>query len=303
MANPTTWHLLPPDLIELQLGQLDLLAAMYPDELSINEETQQLMEKLREGDPPQPTSSPITATVVLLQPVTPTSDTPAAAEAQPYTLEIHLSASFTYMGTTTPDEPPAMTLRIQQPAWLSRAATATLTASLPAGSDILESLASVHDLACTQLTQTLQQATAVSTSSSTTDSDPLVRVWFYFPSISTRAKRTDLITHAPTYHLTGFLYAGKPGLLCVEGASRSIDAYMRFIKTESWGDIPAGHKKVSERLREEGEGLERCWGEMREITDEVGGRKGMRANRADLGAVEEWLATWGLQERVGRVVM
>ena len=113
------------------------------------------------------------------------------------------------------------------------------------------------------------------------------RTWFYFPSISTRSKRDDLVHSAPSYGLTGFLYAGKPGLLCLEGGSQNIDEYMRFIKTESWGDIPAHHKKVSERLRETE--VERVFGDMSEITDSVGERRGQRVNRGDMRAVEEWL--------------
>lgn len=52
----------------------------------------------------------------------------------------------------------------------------------------------------------------------------------------------------PTSYPTNTL-PGKPGLLCVEGPSRTIDHYMARIKSESWRDIPPGHKKVSERMR------------------------------------------------------
>lgn len=60
-----------------------------------------------------------------------------------------------------------------------------------------------------------------------------VWVWFYFPSISTHLKRSDFILYTPSYALTKFFYEGKPGLLCVEGASKNIDDYMKFIKTVS----------------------------------------------------------------------
>jgi hypothetical protein len=38
---------------------------------------------------------------------------------------------------------------------------------------------------------------------------PLVRVWFYFPSLNTREKRQNMVDWAPSYSLTGFVLAGK----------------------------------------------------------------------------------------------
>jgi hypothetical protein len=133
--------------------------------------------------------------------------------------------------------------------------------------------------------------------------EPLIRAWFYFPSISTRSKRDDLINHAPSYGLTGFLLAGKPGFLCLEGKSSSIDDYMKFIKTESWGDIPAHHKKVSERYRESGKDVNRAFEGMREVTDEVGERRGERANRTDMKALEMWLGKRGFGDVMRKLVI
>jgi hypothetical protein len=75
---------------------------------------------------------------------------------------------------------------------------------------------------------------------------------------------------------------------------------MRFIKTESWGDIPAHHKKVSERYRE---AAERVFTDMTEITDTVGERRGQRQNRGDMKAVEEWLDERGLKDVLKKVLM
>ena len=133
---------------------------------------------------------------------------------------------------------------------------------------------------------------------------PLVRVWFYFPSLSTREKRDDLVSMAPMYALTGFVLAGKPGVLCLEGASRDIDAYMKTIKTESWGDIPSYQKKVSERYREEGQAVGgRRFVGMQEITESLGERRGERANRGDMKALEAWLKERGLGEAFEKVIM
>jgi hypothetical protein len=176
-------------------------------------------------------------------------------------------------------------------------------ADLPAEEDMLGTIEHIKEAAAEQLEQSANTAAASTTAKpGTLYKGDLVRVWFYFPSISTRSKRDDFIIHAPSYHLTGFLYAGKPGLLCVEGGSQSIDDYMKWIKTESWGDIPAHHKKVSERYRETKD-VGRVFTDMTEITDMVGERRGQRANRGDMKAMEEWLTERGLGEAFAKVLM
>lgn len=77
---------------------------------------------------------------------------------------------------------------------------------------------------------------------------------------------------------------------------------MRFIKTESWGDIPAYQKKVSERWREVGV-KGRVFEGMSEITDQVGERRGERGMRGDMGGLEEWLVGRGVGEAFARVLM
>lgn len=110
-----------------------------------------------------------------------------------------------------------------------------------------------------------------------------------------------MVNLAPGYALTGFVLAGKPGVLCLEGASPDIDSYMSFIKTHSWGDIPSYQKKVSERFRET-EGVQRVFSGMEEITDSLGERGGQRANRGDMQALEAWLGSRGLQEAFEKVI-
>lgn len=65
------------------------------------------------------------------------------------------------------------------------------------------------------------------------------RVWYWLPSLSTRAKRADIVRAAPTWSLTGFVLAGKPGIICLEGTAKNVDGYMNWIKAVSWSDIPS----------------------------------------------------------------
>lgn len=295
MAEPTLWHLLPPDLLEIQIGQVDLLMAMYPDDITVDEHAAKMLEYLRNaiddtGSLPHD-SAPVISMVLQL----PMTEGDALRDES---IRLDLTAPFTFEGGSRPDEPPTFRVRISQPSWLSRAATIRLQDGIPEGGDLLSTIEHIKEAAAQAHQESLQTKTTSITSA--TDSGPLVRVWFYFPSISTRSKRDDFVKFAPAYNLTGFLYAGKPGLLCVEGGSNSIDEYMRFIKTESWGDIPAHHKKVSERYRES---AGRVFSDMTEITDTVGERRGQRQNRGDMKAMEEWLDERGLKEALTKVLM
>jgi hypothetical protein len=296
MISPPIWHLLPPDLIELQLGQVDLLAAMYAEEITLEESSKKQLETLRCFEDGNTISNLSTAPSIPISLQIPISHDNPDSRA----LRLDLVVPFTYEGDELPEDPPKVKVRIQQPSWLSKSATNQLMADLPEDEDLLGIIEHIKEAASQQVEQA-QNNPNIETAI-LNETGPLVRVWFYFPSISTRSKRDDFIIHAPSYHLTGFLYAGKPGLLCVEGDSQRIDDYMKYIKTESWGDIPAHHKKVSERYRET-KNIERIFPDMTETTDMVGERRGQRANRGDMKAMEEWLTERGLGEAFTKVLM
>ena len=237
-----------------------------------------------------------------------------------------------YDGSEPPPEPPGPRVRIRQPDWLSRVGTARLAAEVP-GADgeagdllgVIETIKEAASRAPPPASDGPRNCHGENSNGHNPYPDkagnpaprgqeaaePPVRAWFYFPSISTRAKRDDLVSYAPAYGLTGFLLAGKPGVLCVEGAPGRVDAYMRFIRTESWGDIPAHHKKVSERYREVialpssiggGPGGGRAFPDMCEITDELAAsRRGERGNRNDMKALEAWLVGRGLGDAFSKV--
>ncbi|EFQ28227.1 hypothetical protein CGRA01v4_11833 [Colletotrichum graminicola] len=310
MAASPLWGLLPTDLVEHQVGQIDLLTAMYPaeGEVAIERESEETLSLFRSrledpSSPPLPPfARPPQVTILLTLAITQEegSSSPKALQLDigvPFAREVESAAG----EEKDEGEAPRIRVRVRQPAWLSRAATAQLNARVAegGGEDLFGTIEVVKDAAA----EYLERAAAGGEGDAEAEEEPLVRVWFYFPSISTRSKRDDFVAHAPGYGLTGFLYAGKPGLLCLEGGSRAIDDYMSFIKTESWGDIPAHHKKVSERHRERGVAA-RAFPDMREVTDSVGGeRRGQRANRGDMKAVEAWLAERGLGDAFAKVLM
>lgn len=350
--------LLPPELLEMQLSQIDLLVAMYPsnEELVVSDDTRASIERARQtcsggtDDTSAPSDEPrdgLARDIYLnLKLSVAEQEDAAASAAATVELEIVVPLGFYHSKDSSggddemPDEPPRVRTRMRQPSWANRAEVAAINDGVPADDDVLGAIEYMREAAAQTYTASLLSLSSTATADSTTngssgtshddamrlgsstsfspttrgDHERLVRVWFYFPSISTRSKRDDLVRNAPAYGLTGFLLAGKPGLLCLEGGSKAVDEYMRFIKTESWGDIPAHHKKVSERYREEsttaggagGEGIvvRRVFADMTEITDTVGGeRRGERANRGDMKAIEAWLTDRGLGEAFTKVLI
>ncbi|TPX11901.1 uncharacterized protein E0L32_007399 [Thyridium curvatum] len=311
--DSTGRHVLPKDLMEMQLGQIDLLMAMYaPDDaISIRDDSMSRVEELRswcESDDtvPPPAVNPPSVNLRLTLTL---SDCDGDESKAPLPLQLDISVPIVLpagedSSTNSLTEPPKVKIRAVQPEWMSRADVARLNDEIP-DEDLLTAIEHVKEAALAQLEQS-QAEQSTSDVAAGTAPEPLVRVWFYFPSISTRAKRDDLIDNAPRYGLTGFLLAGKPGVMCLEGGARAIDDYMRFIKTESWGDIPPQHKKVSERYREAGAGaggISRAFADMREITDVLGERRGERANRNDMKALEAWLNQHGVGGAFSKILI
>ena len=272
--------ILPLELLEAQLAQIELLLAMYPTEGTVlNPAALSCLRTAIENN--APSSLP------------PSIDVDLSLEARdtPPPNDILVHISFPLCGLPSTEPPPR--IRLGQSSWMSKAERGAFAAHM-----VSDDLFTAIEAALEPISTHLQTQRAEKTAP-TEETTPVSRVWFYFPSISTRSKRDDIVLHAPRYGLTGFLLAGKPGILCLEGESRLVDEYMRFIKTESWGDIPAHHKKVSERYRQE-EIVGRVFSDMCEITDQLE-RRGERANRNDMRELEAWLAKRGLGEAFERV--
>jgi hypothetical protein len=284
--------ILPADIMESQLATIDLLTAMFPapGELEIPESTTQCVEKLRgwcEDPASKPSNIPSSIYLLVCLPI-------AGGDR---TIQVNVSIPLQCEDPETIDQTPPLGYSLRQPEWMSKAEVAEVATSIPEG-DALEAFEYFQTEASRFLE--IKQSQAVS-SEDRGSGGPVVRVWFYFPSLSTRKKRDDMVNLAPGYSLTGFVLAGKPGVLCLEGASSDIDSYMSFIKTHSWGDIPSHQKKVSERFRET-EGTQRVFSGMEEITNSLGERGGQRANRGDMQALEAWLGSKGLQEAFEKVI-
>ncbi|GIZ40036.1 hypothetical protein CKM354_000339100 [Cercospora kikuchii] len=287
---------LPSEVLEGQLDTWELLHAMYPaaDDESSNTETEAVVQDLRLWLEDSTSACPhLPDTLGLLISLHDPDDGAGS-------LQIDVTLPFGQLAehSASEEEIPLYRLRVLQPQWLTKAEVVHLSQDIP-GDDIVSALEYITERA---READLSRALQASTIATNHDTMPLVRVWFYFPSISTREKRDDIVNYAPSYGLTGFLLAGKPGILCLEGNAQEIDSYMNFIKTQSWGDIPPQHKKVSERLRETGEDVTRVFPAMEEITDSIE-KRGARGNRGNMQAVEAWLDERGLKDAFTKVLM
>jgi hypothetical protein len=294
---------LSKQVLEAQQSIVHLLSSMFLGlgELEIDEDSQTVLATLAEYlDAPDtfdsvPVLSNAHITIYL-----------SVADSKTVTLSIVL-----HLRSANPESrsPPLLELSIKHPSWLSRTSYERLVSSLPSytGSSALD-VQGAED-GRDWLMQVIEHLDSESTKHMLTESTTspcspvpappttppeITRVWFYLPSLSTREKRTDMITLASKHALTGFVLAGKPGLLCIEAPDRTApDAYIAELKTVSWADIPPHQKKITERYREVGLRA-RAFEDMREVTEIISTR-GARANRGDMGEVRAFLEDKGLK--------
>ncbi|WWC96859.1 hypothetical protein V866_003734 [Kwoniella sp. B9012] len=281
--------------LEAQLDLLQLLTSMYTStELLLPESTQSILDTYL-GDP----SSDLNAQGVeeleceLELPIDEYN-----ANSEKVTFQILLS-------TSSKD----LKMRFKQPTYLNRSQYETLIQDIPQYDEneesseyILNSVESIKTSLQSILELSTLQNQELEVKEDAQDKQ-IDRVWFWLPSLSTREKRDDMVNFAKEVGLTGFVLAGKPGILCVEGNSQVIDKYMSRIKSESWSDIPKHHKKITERLRRPLPTPDkRSFTDMKEITDIIP-HYGQYNHRGDMSEVKRLMDQWGVGEDFGAVVM
>ncbi|KAG8771447.1 hypothetical protein FRC12_003606, partial [Ceratobasidium sp. 428] len=300
---------LSAQVLETQLSIADLLASMFygEGELEMDDETAETIVALRDyldtsGSPKISASSFRDLHISIYLGV---SD----SQTLVLTTILHLRAPL-----VSPHKlPRLLELSIKHSSWLSRTLYEELLGSLPPYQGSLAPDVQGAEDARDWLMRTIEHLQSESTaaklnpSASTsvlnlssipaplaaTAPDKITRAWFYLPSLSTRSKRADIVNLAPDHSITGFVLAGKPGLLCVESPSPlGPDSFIAKIKTESWADIPSHQKKITERYRESG--VKRAFESMDELTEMISTR-GARGNRGDMGEVRVFLEERGLK--------
>jgi len=69
------------------------------------------------------------------------------------------------------------------------------------------------------------------------------RVWMYFHHIYSSKKRSAILALSGQLKLGGFCLSGKPGMICIEGADKACEEFVRQLRSWTW-------KRMTVRLRE-----------------------------------------------------
>lgn len=234
--------LLPRPALELQLETLELAESLFPlsGELEVDEHSAAALPSLRawikagtDGDRSTVTADELSFTVTLSleQERDPSSPYPLVLQVR-----IPLTPSVDARHTLD-DGASAATVHLQQPVWLSRTAHDALAASLPSANPrtflsnadlLLETIDYVRNRAIALLPPPASAAELARANGgggggsggrrrraaparADGQDDEEYRVWLWFPSLSTREKRDDIVNWAGDYSLTGFVLAGASG--------------------------------------------------------------------------------------------
>lgn len=113
------------------------------------------------------------------------------------------------------------------------------------------------------------------------------RLWIYSHHIYSKFKRRDIFEWASELGLCGFSMPGKPGIVCVEGATQQVDEFWYRVRRLNWKRIMIKEQEVIQLERREVSSL--CkFGKFQELELEVQGGKG-RNYHMDLGQFYEYL--------------
>jgi hypothetical protein len=193
-----------PDNVEYQLSNISLLQSMYPDssELSISPSCRSSYSALE-------------------------ADLQASVNVDQLELLHSTSIEQGEIGLLIilPLNRSRVEVSLRQPSWLTRAEWEQVRALPPSAEDdlVVEYLLDTTDLIRRRVSR-LAKYQVVAETKPDISLDPatglplkpkscLQRVWFWFPSLSSKEKRRDLITFAEEHLLTGFLLAGEFKLL------------------------------------------------------------------------------------------
>lgn len=81
----------------------------------------------------------------------------------------------------------------------------------------------------------------------------LKRIWLWSHHIYSKIKRQDIMKLAKDYDLNGFMWPGKPGVICFEGTSSNVDDVVKIVKGWQWQKlkivrVEASHESAVEKF-------------------------------------------------------
>ncbi|KAL0242129.1 hypothetical protein I308_105758 [Cryptococcus tetragattii IND107] len=299
-------------VVQTQLSTLQILISMYPSETTLPPSTAALVEAFELGEE-DGIEAPESLEAELSIKVDEEREEEIGVVISLRTTDVDLENHPPNTQVAGDVEPtPQIHVRPKQPTWLSNSSYTTLLSSLfplpleGEGSEyILTSIEHIRESLLPLLSKEgIEESDGQGKKQEVKkDEGPEQRVWFWFPMLSTKEKRNDIVQYAEEMGLTGFVLAGKPALLCVEGPGLTVERYMSRIKSESWSDIPSYQKKVTERFRRPLIPPDhRAFTKMTEITNLIP-KYGQYNHRGEMSEVRRLMEEWGVGEDFGAVVL
>lgn len=84
-----------------------------------------------------------------------------------------------------------------------------------------------------------------------TESSTMGRAWLWSHHIYSKIKRQDIMKLSKDYCLNGFMWPGKPGVICLEGYAENVEDVVKIIKTWNWQKLKLVKMEVSEEPQPE----------------------------------------------------
>lgn len=230
------------DNITEQLQELEVLTAMYPEELVMTDPT--LIIDAREYCESQGQSSIILQSLnfdLSLASQNCSSNNDAASDKREENQYLHFKLSVKLPKSYPSIERPELSIIAD------RMSRAELTNAKNAMNDFVSTLA-LDEQILLEIIMWLQETLVTfidkdskssvnETKDIKTGSDVFVSMWLYMHHIYSKHKRKDIQNWSRDYDLTGFSLPGKPGVVYIEGLEANVDAYFERLKSLPWKSI------------------------------------------------------------------
>lgn len=95
-----------------------------------------------------------------------------------------------------------------------------------------------------------EESNMLDAKSSQETKDEFARLWIYSHHIYNKKKREEIVKKARELKLTGFLLAGKPGIVCIEGHHSDCKEWWKDIKSMTWKKIMIRRTEIFEPSEE-----------------------------------------------------
>ena len=275
------------DNISEQLQELEVLTAMFPDELLMTDPS--LLIDAQDFCNSQGQSS------VILQSLTfdlsLVSDNCSTEESADFVAGVHFKLSVklpkSYPSVRRPELSITADTMSRTELTNAKGATNDFVSTLPLGEQILlEIIMWMKENLVTFRNSKDDSNDSLSerkdTKEKKTEEDDLVSMWLYMHHIYSKHKRKDIQNWSRDYDLTGFSLPGKPGVVHIEGVAANVDAYFDRLKSLPWKSIKC---RCRNKL------YKRVFDDFKELSFEP---HGARNYHMDLGLFYNFLVEHGL---------